>query len=406
MKQRASGRAGKLHEPTSLRDGFKEPYATVLGRIVGRRATAYNGSLKLIITSSPLRISLGGGGTDLPSYYREHSGFLIAAAIDKYVYITLHEPFSEEIIVKYSKLEMVHVGRRDQAPDRPRGAEAGGHRRAPAPGDRQHGRHPGGHRAGLVGQLHHGAAAGAALPARRTRCPPRELAEQACHIEIDLLEEPIGKQDQYIAAYRRASPASRSIPTAQVDVEPLRLAPETLHNLEDNLMLFFTGFTRSASEILQGPGSRSKQKDAEMIDNLHFIKQLALREQGGAGGRRPALFRRADARPLGAQEAALAGHDQRADRRAGTNWRRANGALGGKLIGAGGGGFLMFYTEDKTRLRQAMTRRRACARCGSGSISRAARWSCSRRPPCCPLPFSPAGWPRACGPSPRRFPRR
>ena len=124
----------------------------------------------MIITRSPLRISLGGGGTDLPSYYREHTGFLIAAAIDKYVYITLHEPFSQEIIIKYSKMEIVHTVDEIKHPIVREALQADGDERSPAPGNREHGGYPRRHRAGLFGQFHHGAAARAALPARRTPC--------------------------------------------------------------------------------------------------------------------------------------------------------------------------------------------------------------------------------------------
>ena len=120
---------------------------------------------RMIITRSPLRISLGGGGTDLPSYYREHGGFLIAAAIDKYVYITLHETFRRSDLIKYSQIEARADGRRDQAPDHPRSACAWSAVERAAPGDHQHGRHPGRHRPGLVRQLHDRAAA-----ARCTRC--------------------------------------------------------------------------------------------------------------------------------------------------------------------------------------------------------------------------------------------
>src|SRR5260221_3568508 len=153
----------------------------------------------MIITRSPLRISLGGGGTDLPSYYRKHSGFLIAAAIDKYVYITLHQTFVQELIVKYSRLERVGGVDEVQHPiirealrlveiqgpyleltsmaDIPAGTGLGS---------------SGSFTTALLKALH---------TYKKNVLTPAELAEQACHIEIDLLGEPIGKQDQYIAAY-------------------------------------------------------------------------------------------------------------------------------------------------------------------------------------------------------------
>jgi D-glycero-alpha-D-manno-heptose-7-phosphate kinase len=180
----------------------------------------------------------------------------------------------------------------------------------------------------------------------------QELAEQACHIEIDLLGEPIGKQDQYIASFGGIT-SFRFTADAPVEVTALKLAPETLRNLEDNLMLFFTGFTRSASGILRDQDTRSRQKDREMLDNLHFVKQVACEtlEALGRGDLRRfaelmhAHWENKKARTLGMSNSSIDDYYELA---------RRNGALGGKLIGAGGGGFLMFYTEDKTRLRRTM----------------------------------------------------
>ena len=153
----------------------------------------------MIITRSPLRITLGGGGTDLPSYYREHGGFLIAAAIDKYVYVTVMRPFTPGIYLKYSQLEHVEHDRRGPASDHPRGAPDA--RLQDAAGrDHDAGGHSRRHRARVVGSFT--TALLKALYAHRMRqIHPQELAELACHIEIDRLGEPIGKQDQYIAAY-------------------------------------------------------------------------------------------------------------------------------------------------------------------------------------------------------------
>jgi D-glycero-alpha-D-manno-heptose-7-phosphate kinase len=187
---------------------------------------------------------------------------------------------------------------------------------------------------------------------KKNSVPPRDIAEQACHIELERLGEPIGKQDQYIAAIGGLT-CFTFHPDGRVDVEPLRLARETLHTLEDNLMLFFTGFTRSASNILQDQDTRSKQKDSGMLDNLHFIKQLAYESKTAM-----------EAGDLRRYAELMHVHWEHKKKRSQgmSNPRidelyelgRANGALGGKLIGAGGGGFLMFYTEDKTRLRHVM----------------------------------------------------
>jgi len=306
----------------------------------------------MIITSSPLRISLGGGGTDLPSYYREHTGFVISAAIDKYVYITLHETFAEEIIVKYSKMEVVQTADEIKHPIvrealKLVGLDGRPHLEITSMSDIPSGTglgSSGSFTTALLRALH---------CLQKHSVPARELAEQACHIELELLGEPIGKQDQYIAAIGGIT-CFTFHPDGHVDAEPLRLSPETLHTLEDNLILFFTGFTRNASDILKDQDTRSKQKDASMLDNLHFIKQLAMESK--------AAFEAGDLRRFAELMHAHWEHKKRRTEGMSNpqidayyDLGRANGALGGKLIGAGGGGFLMFYTEDKTRLRRVMT---------------------------------------------------
>jgi D-glycero-alpha-D-manno-heptose-7-phosphate kinase len=307
----------------------------------------------LIITSSPLRISLGGGGTDLPSYYREHTGFLIAAAIDKYVYITLHEPFSEEIIIKYSKLENVRTPAEIKHPIVREalglvGVDAHPHLEIASMADIPAGTglgSSGSFTTALLRALH---------CLKRNSVSPRELAEQACHIELERLQEPIGKQDQYIAAFGGLT-CFTFHPDGRVDVEPLRLEPEIVHTLEDNLILFFTGFTRSASDILKDQDSRSRRKDGSMLDNLHFIKQLACQSKGALESgnlRRYAELMHIHWEHKKKRSEGMS--NQRIDEL--YELGRQNGALGGKLIGAGGGGFLMFYTEDKTRLRHVLVR--------------------------------------------------
>ncbi len=309
-------------------------------------------AFQVIITSSPLRISLGGGGTDLPSYYREHTGFLIAAAIDKYVYITLHEPFSEEIIVKYSKLENVTAVDEIRHPIVREALKLVGVDEHPHLEIASMADIPAGTGLGSSGSF-----TTALLRAlhclKKHSVPPRELAEQACHIELDVLKEPIGKQDQYIAAFGGIT-CFTFHPDGGVSVEPLRMSRESLHTLEDNLMLFFTGYTRSASTILQDQDSRSKERDSKMLDNLHFVKDLAFRSRKALEGGDLRCF--ADLMHVHwehKKQRSQGMSNPRIDEL--YELGRANGALGGKLIGAGGGGFLMFYTEDKTRLRRVMT---------------------------------------------------
>lgn len=304
----------------------------------------------MIITRSPLRISLGGGGTDLPSYYTKHEGFLIAAAIDKYVYIALHQTFIDELIVKYSKMERVSNIARIKHPiirealkfikikernleissmaDIPAGTGLGS---------------SGSFTTALLKALH---------SYKKNLIHPEELAKQACHLEIGRLGEPIGKQDQYIAAYGGIT-CFEFKKNNQVKAYPLKINKETLYDLEDNLLLFFTGYTRQAASILKDQDNKSKKNDQDMMENLHLIKDFGRRSQ--------AALESGNLRQFG--EIMNEHWKFKKKRSAGISnpeidqWYEMamkNGAVGGKLIGAGGGGFLMFYAENNAQLRQAM----------------------------------------------------
>lgn len=304
----------------------------------------------MLITRSPLRISLGGGGTDLPSYYRQHSGFLIAAAIDKYVYITLHQTFVPELIIKYSKLERVLSVQEIEHPIIREALLLTG-LETPSLEITSMADIPAGTGLGSSGSF-----TTALLKAfhahKKNLVHPAELAEQACEIELNRLREPIGKQDQYIAAFGGIT-CFKFHPDDRVEAWPLKISEETRFNLEDNLLLFFTGYSRSASSILKEQDERSKRADQEMIENLHFVKELGWQSQAALeAGDLPEFGRLMDV------------HWQRKKERSSemsnrhiNDWYEcamANGALGGKLIGAGGGGFLMFYAEEKARLRHAL----------------------------------------------------
>ncbi len=304
----------------------------------------------MIITRSPLRITLGGGGTDLPSYYRDHCGFLIAGAIDKYVYITLHETFEQELIIKYSKMERVRTGEQVEHPIVREALRIAGittpHLEITSMADI-----PAGTGLGSSGSF-----ATALLKALHTHqksiIHPRELAEEACKIEIDILGEPIGKQDQYIAAFGGVT-CFRYNNDESVDAWPLKVGRETLYRLEENLLLFFTGYSRSASEVLREQKSKTVSRDPEMISNLHFVKELGIESE-----------KILEAGDLKSFAQLMNTHWQYKKRRSGgmTNpkieeWYElalAHGAIGGKLIGAGGGGFLMFYAEEKDALRRCL----------------------------------------------------
>ena len=305
----------------------------------------------MIITRSPLRITLGGGGTDLPSYYERYSGFLIAATINKYVYITLNPTFQPEFIIKYSQLERVKTISEIEHPivresmlalsleeksyleitsmaDIPAGTGLGS---------------SGSFTTALLKALH---------AYKKNLIHPAELAEQACEIEINRLKESVGKQDQYIAAFGGIT-CFKYCPNGTVTAWPLGVSQETIYNLEDNLLLFFTGYSRSASKILKEQDDKSRALDAATIDNLHFVKDLAMQSQAALeAGDLPAFARLMHIHWEHKKKRSANTSNQHIN-----DWYdygMANGALGGKLIGAGGGGFLMFYSEDKPRLRKAM----------------------------------------------------
>lgn len=304
----------------------------------------------MIIARSPLRISLGGGGTDLPSYYQEREGFLISAAIDKYVYITLHETFEEEILLKYSQFERVksideikHPIIREalklvQAPARrleicsmadiPAGTGLGSSSTFTT---------------ALLKGLH---ALNGDIVSTRT------LAEEACEIEMNRLKQPIGKQDQYIASYGGIT-CMNFHKDGYVWVDPLNISQETFYNLEDNLILYFTGFSRSAGSILKEQDEKSRDHDKDMMKNLDFVKELGYQSKRA--------FEKGDLREFAD---IMNVHWEYKKKRSGgmsnpriDEWydlALQNGALGGKMIGAGGGGFLMFYADNKVKLREAM----------------------------------------------------
>ena len=306
----------------------------------------------MIITRSPLRITLGGGGTDLPSYYRRYGGFLIAAGIDKYVYVTVMRPFTEGIYLKYSKLEHVNAVEDIQHPIIREAIQMLGFR-TPQVEITTLADIPSGTGLGSSGSF--STALLKALYAHRRRLLlPNELAELACEIEIARLGEPIGKQDQYIAAYGGVTCFTFN-PDDTVCAEPVNIAMDALLELEDNLLLFFTGFSRSAASILTDQKTRAEQNDAEMLENLHYVKALAWRSRD--------VLESGNTAELGDLMHEHWEHKKR--RSSGMSnpqideWYelgRKNGALGGKLVGAGGGGFLMFYSNDHGRLRRAMAK--------------------------------------------------
>jgi D-glycero-alpha-D-manno-heptose-7-phosphate kinase len=182
----------------------------------------------------------------------------------------------------------------------------------------------------------------------------RDLAEESCKIELECLHEPIGKQDQYIASFGGIT-TFEFMPDDTVKVHPLNISKETLYNLEDNLVLFFTGYSRSASVILKEQDDKSKENDDEIIRNLHFVKDL--------GKQSKVALEDGELRRFGELMNIHWEHKKKRSSNMSNgqidewyNLAVKNGAIGGKLIGAGGGGFLMFYTEDKMKLRHCLTK--------------------------------------------------
>ena len=304
----------------------------------------------MIITRSPLRITLGGGGTDLPSYYRQHGGFLIAAAIDKYVYVTVLRPFVQGIYLKYSQIEHVQGVDEVQHPIIREAIRMMGFN-TPQLEITTLADIPAGTGLGSSGSFST-ALLKALYTHRRRLLHPDELARLACDLEIRLNGRPVGKQDQYIAAYGGITCFSFH-PDDEVVATPLKISMDTMFDLEDNLLLFFTGFSRGAETILKDQNDRTQKSDQDMLQNLHYVKELGIRSQHVLEAGRTGEFGEI-----------MHEHWEHKKRRSPgmsnpqiDEWYelgRANGAIGGKLVGAGGGGFLMFYTEDRKRLRQAM----------------------------------------------------
>ena len=304
----------------------------------------------MIITRSPLRISLGGGGTDLPSYYRHHGGFLVAAAIDKYVYVTVLRPFTEGIFLKYSQLEQAAKAN-EVKHSIIREALMMQNLKTPQVEITTLADIPAGTGLGSSGSFTT-ALLKALYAHRRHLLLPQELAELACHIEIDRLGQPIGKQDQYIAAYGGLTCFTFNEDDT-VAASPLNIPIDAMFELEDRLMLFFTGFTRQAGELLEDQNSRSQKNDAEMLANLHYVKDLGLRSHKALIDGDVFAFGRLMHEHWENKKKRTKGMtNERIDQC--YEVAMNNGAVGGKLVGAGGGGFLMFLADDKTRLRQAM----------------------------------------------------
>jgi D-glycero-alpha-D-manno-heptose-7-phosphate kinase len=305
--------------------------------------------MSVIFSRAPLRISLGGGGTDLPSYYREHGGFLVSGAIDKYVYMLTHTVFQRRYRMKYSELEEVDEVCQIRHPILRESLQRhwwGSPLEIASVADVPAGTGMGSSGAYTVSLLK------GLIRARHSSIAPLALAEAACEIELEVLGEPVGKQDPYVAAHGGIC-AYTFHPSGSVEVAPLELDPAVLRRLRDQLLLFYTGEARSASRVLADQDARSRAGEERMVENLHATKEL--------GRRIHELLAHGD---LEEYAELMHEHWEHKRRRSPgmTNEHidrlyalaRGSGAIGGKLVGAGGGGFLLVYTRRPEDTRQAM----------------------------------------------------
>jgi D-glycero-alpha-D-manno-heptose-7-phosphate kinase len=222
----------------------------------------------VIVTQTPLRVGLVGGGTDLPGYYREHSGRVLNAAIDKYIYVIVKQRFDDDIYVNYSQKEIVSrvedlqhelVREAMYMTGVRSGVEITTLADIPSAGSGL-----GSSSAVTVGLLH------ALFAYRGRQVTARELAERACTIEIDRCRKPIGKQDQYVAAYGGICDL-RFGPGDRVDVEQITLSHQMRRLMSGELLLFYTGITRSANAILDEQSANT----ADRLPQLAQLRELA-----------------------------------------------------------------------------------------------------------------------------------
>jgi len=306
----------------------------------------------LIITRTPLRISIGGGGSDLPSYYARNGGMVIAAAINKYVYIGLNRTFTDDYFIKYSELERatdVSEIRHPIVREALLMHAVGPSLELVSLADIPAGTGLGSSGTFTVGLLR------ALYALKREHVSAGALAEEACHIEIDRLGRAVGKQDQYIAAFGGLTCFDFAT-DGRVHVSPLAISQETLHDLEEHLLLFFTGYSRQAEALLQHQKIQSEKGDSSMIKNLDSVVRIgaevkAALEAGDTGHFADLMHEHWEIKRA---RLSVSSDNQDAEINRWYELGRASGARGGKLVGAGGGGFLLFYAQEPAKVREAM----------------------------------------------------
>jgi D-glycero-alpha-D-manno-heptose-7-phosphate kinase len=309
----------------------------------------------MIISRSPVRITLGGGGTDLPSYYSKYGGALIAAAINKYTFVTAHTRFDDDIKLNYSKTEQVksvdeikhNIFREGLIRLKiKKGIELTSLSDIPSSSGLGT---SGSFTIALLNALH---------SYKKEFISQEKLAKQACKIEIEILKEPIGKQDQYMSAFGGIT-SLKFAKNGTVTVEPLKMSEEAQDELHNNILLFYTGISRSASNILQEQNEKSKKDEESTIDTLHEIKKIGLKTKSS--------LENGDIDKLGEFLDIHWNIKKKLSKCISNSFidncydhAKKNGALGGKIMGAGGGGFFMFYhngnNNEKTNFIKKMSK--------------------------------------------------
>src|SRR6266404_275262 len=305
----------------------------------------------MILTRTPFRLTLGGGGTDLPSFDHEHGVFILAAGIDKYMFLNVNTPIvDDKIRVKYTSSEEVdHVEevRHTLAREALKLTGLANGIEIVSLVDIPSGTGLFSSSCYLVGLL------SGLRTLLQKPVGPQDLAEEACHIELEILNKPIGKQDQYMAAFGGLT-CLWIERDGTVKVERLPVSTDLVSALERNIMLFYTHSTRDATSILEKQNEATLKKDEQVVRNLLEIKDIGIE----------------------IRKAILSGNLRRFGELLDVHWQckkglskgitnsqidewyalaKSNGAIGGKISGAGGGGFLMLYCEDdRQRLRDAM----------------------------------------------------
>jgi D-glycero-alpha-D-manno-heptose-7-phosphate kinase len=297
----------------------------------------------MILSRAPFRISLGGGGTDLPSYYTQYGGFILSAAINKYLYIYVNRPAADEFIrVKYSRYEQVSNPdevRHDLVRPALKLLQLNGSLEIASMADVPAGTGLGSSGTYLVALLT------ALYELKREKVPLQILAEQACHIEMDLAAHPVGKHDHFLAAFGGITCLDIH-QNGKVDVSPLNISMTTIDEFRNSILLFFTGVIRSSADILAVQKQATQRGDSQVVESLHKTKESGYQvknalEQGDVEKFGQLLHEHWENKKRRSEKISAPQIDR---------WyeiARINGAVGGKLMGAGGGGFFMFYCPGR-----------------------------------------------------------